>query len=352
MKFLQTPAAQEETGVRRPPDRIDINKLIADMPPPDEPPTPPLAVSEDPLQMEPATFGPTGVRPLPIATPLEPRLPAPEARLTPRPEFAVLAPPRPGVQARPTPVPLSALTPKVSPQFTELIEQGKLLRNSGDTAGALVKFREAATLEPANAQAMAEQAYTFEKMSLYDKAAEQWKRVLSLGENAGVLYSAARSKLDMAMAQAVRDTSSSGGNRSINAGRVLGWGPVTIQDDPDPAAAKKFVLRVPIRVRAGEKVQNKHMVAVVLFYDRLNGKDVAQTTANTNYGWANPPADFAEGDSEMLEVFYEMPGGAGAENREYYGYTARLYYQNQLQDSLAEPAALNQLFPADLTLPE
>jgi hypothetical protein len=241
----------------------------------------------------------------------------------------------------------------VSPQFTELIEQGKLLRNSGDTAGALVKFREASALEPGNAQAMAEQAYTFEKMSLYDKAAEQWRRVLAMGENAGVLYSAARSKLDMAMAETIRTVSPGLTPEAIPEGKVLGLDTPNRQEEPGSGGSRRFVLHVPIRAKSGEKVAVGDVTAIVLFYDRLNEKDIAQTTANTTYRWSAPPANWEEGETETVEVTYDLPPSFGrGESREFHGYIARIYYKGELQDIHAEPAALSQQFPASPTLSE
>jgi len=97
----------------------------------------------------------------------------------------------------------------------------------------------------------------------------------------------------------------------------------------------------------------KDMKVFVLFYDRLNGVDLASTAANVSNRWSDPPADFADGNQETLEVTYDLPQPEGrGERREYYGYIVRLYYRDQLQDSFAEPAALNQRFPAALTLSE
>lgn len=358
VKFFSAPPAaavvanSEEPG-RQPPAKIDINKLVAEMPPPQgEAIAPnegnaPLPAAVDPLQGDPVVLGPTGPRPVPLATPVA-------TPLEPRPEPSASVVARSLIQARPTPVPLVALTPKVSPQFTELIEQGKLLRNSGDTAGALVKFREASALEPANAQAIAEQAYTFEKMSLYDKAGEQWRRVLAFGESAGVLYSAAKTKLDMVKSETMRGMSprTSEGPRAIPEGKMLGVGAPSMHEEADPLSAKKFTLSVPIMAREGQSVSVKDMKVFVLFYDRLNGRDFAGTAANVSNRWADPPADWADGN-ETLEVSYDLPPNEGrSERREYYGYVVRLYYQNQLQDTYAEPAALNQKFPAAPTLSE
>jgi tetratricopeptide (TPR) repeat protein len=341
-KFIQSAGLMGD-GSRRPPSRIDVQRLVSEMPPPEDP----LAVSNDPLEGDPVTIGPTGARPVPVATPLDPRSASREE------EDAVLNALARPFQPRPTPVPLSVLTPKVSPQFTELVEQGKLLRNSGDTAGALVKFREAAALEPANAQAIAEQAYTFEKMSLYDKAAEQWRRVLAMGENAGVLYSAARSKLDMAMAETIRTVSPTSSPQAIEEGKIVGLDVPMRQDESSPTSAKKFVLFVPIRVRPGEKIKVKDVKLIVQFYDRLNGKEIVDTAANTGHLWSRPPPNWADEDTETAECTYDLPPSHGlGEGRDYYGYIARLYYQNELQDIHAEPAALTQRFPAAHTLSE
>jgi hypothetical protein len=342
-KFIQSAGLMGD-GSRRPPSRIDVQRLMSEMPPPDDP----LAVSNDPLEGDPVEIGPTGVRPVPVATPLDPRSASREE------EDAVLTALARPFQPRPTPVPLSVLTPKVSPEFTELIEQGKLLRNSGDTAGALVKFREAGALEPANAQAIAEQAYTFEKMSLYDKAGEQWRRVLAMGENAGVLYSAARSKLDMAMAETIRTVSPTSSPQAIDEGKIMGLDVPMRQEEPSPTSAKRFVLYVPIRLRPGSKIEvKKDMVVIVQFYDRLNGKEVVKTVANTDNRWSRPPVNWVDEDTETTEVTYNLPQDyGGGERREYYGYIARLYYQNELQDIHAEPASLTQLFPAPHTLSE
>jgi hypothetical protein len=339
-------AGAGEDGPRVPPGRIDIERLVTEMPPPDEPA---LRVDDDPLGNEPVVVGPTGVRPVPIVPSVEPK-PAPEVEPKPGPTLVA----RPLLQPRPTPVPLVALTPKVSPQFTELIEQGKLLRNSGDTAGALVKFREASALEPTNAQAIAEQAYTFEKMSLFDKAGEQWRRVLNLGESAGVLYSAAKSKLDMAMASTMRDVAPRTGNTrtAVPDGKLLGIGTTAMVNDPDPASARKFVLQVPILASGAEKVSVRDMKVFVLFYDMLNGRDLASTAANVSNRWESPPADWSEGNLETLEVTYDLPAENRGERRDFHGYIVRLYYRNQLQDTYAEPATLNQRFPADPTLSE
>ncbi len=328
-------AEKAEAPMQGPPMKIDVSRLVVESPPPAEEP----ALGADPLAAG-NEERPPGPRPvLPHA---EPYVPPPESGA---PKMASGAPPRP------TPVPLSVFTPKMDPRFNELIEQGRLLRDSGDTAGALVKFREASALDPGNPLAIVEQAYTFEKMSLPDKAAEQWRRVLQMGDRAGVYFSAAKAKLESAVQDSMHGASP--GAAAITKGKLLAVGSVTLAEDEDAASAKKFALTVPVRANPAEAVSVRDLKVFVLFYERMSGKEIARTIANVSNRWTSAPVDWKDGATEILEVTYELPvAQARIEHREYYGYIVRLYYRGELQDTKAEPAGLNQKFPAPYTLSE
>jgi hypothetical protein len=344
-RFFQSPAGAPLADA--PAAKIDVSKLNLDGQP-EEP-----IVAKDPLDNEPVVISEEGVRPVPIRAEPVVAVPLKTPGTTETPAVGTPAIATPFANGRPTPVAPEQLANKVAPRFTELIQTGMLLRTSGDTAGALKKFNEAAAIEPGNAQAVAELAYTFEKMSLPDKAAEQWRRVLALGENAGALYSAARAKLDMAMASAVRPAAPNPAAANVPEGRTLGLGVPIITPEPAGDAAKKFTLQLPIAARRGVPVNRADVKVLVLFYEQLNGKDLTNNSANVSYRWASPPADWAEDQMENLEVSYELPANTGrSERRDYYGYIARLYYKGELQTTHAEPAALNQKFPAPTTLSE
>lgn len=290
---------------------------------------------------------PEDAPPSPPTEPTKPEFPPPPP-VVPAPVVSVPPP-------RPTPVPLSVFTQKVDPRMTELVEEGKHLRNAGDTAGALVKLREAGGLAPENPLPIAEMAYTYEKMSLPDKAAAEWRRILKIGESAGVYYSAAKSKLDVALSAA---RISVGGAQDVGVtevgtfpeGKSLALGRVTAVDDKG-AKGKHFTLSIPIRAKDGAvKNPRNEVVTHVRFYDQINNKEIVGTTANVSYRFSQPPADWQDGGIETLEVDYDLsqtgredPSG---ENRRYYGYIVRIYFKGVLQATFAEPANLVQKFPA------
>lgn len=255
---------------------------------------------------------------------------------------------------RPRPVELSALIRKIDPRFNDLIEQGKLQRDSGDTASALTKFREAQSVEPTDARPVAETAYTFEKMGLPDKAAEQWRAILAMGEAAGVFYSAAEAKLRENQLATMRETSppapGAGPAAAIPEGKTLAIGNPEVTENSTGSSAQKFVLRVPIVAKSGEEISVRDAVTQVLFYDQFANKDIVKTTANVSYQWSTSPADWLEGGMEILEVEYTLPKTDTKDSRQYHGYVIRIYYKGELQDSRAEPPTLNQKFPAPYIL--
>jgi hypothetical protein len=340
--IASTGVPEDEKG-KPPPPRIDVNNI----PGPETAPEESLNTTGDPI----AEAKPLRAQPLP-----------PETRESP-----VAVPENPGVSAsppatgiggvpplapvRPTPVPREAFMPKSNPRFTEIVEQGRMLRNSGDTAGALLKFREAALLEPNNALPIAETAFTYEKMSLPDKAAEQWRQILAMGDSAGVWFSAAQGKFSAAISDTARAVAAHQ-PAPIPEGKTLAISQPRNEDQNDGTSAKHFTLHVPIRARAGQNISVRDMKVFVLFYEKINGKDIVRTSANVSNHWENPPIDWTSGE-ETLEVTYDLPPNDGrGEPREYYGYIIRLYYQSELQDTQAQPASLNTRFPAEYQLPE
>jgi tetratricopeptide (TPR) repeat protein len=275
---------------------------------------------------------------------------------------------------KPVPINPDATQPSAAPdsRFSELIEQAKALRERGDFSTAVTRFREALAIEPENPMPLAELANTFEKAGAPDKAAEHWRRIYDMGESAGMYFTAAEAKMKASQAQAimqlnatktpvtslmnapappVQTQTSAATTQSVGLfpGSRLGFGDITIREENDPTAIKKMVLRAPVRARTKARIDVADVTIQVIFYDVVNGRTFEKTNAQVSTRWASPPADWADDDVEILEVTYTVstpPQGEAIEDRKYYGYLARVYYKDALQDARAEPARLGQTYPA------
>ena len=277
--------------------------------------------------------------------------------------------PRPLLQSPYRPVPIVPETPaQPTPQsrFDELVNQARMLRDRGDTYTAITRLREAMVLDPSKALPLAEIAVTYEKMGMAEKAAEHWKKVYGMGESAGVYFAAAEAKMKATQAQAMlqampapepEQPTEALPSRSAAPGEIpqnakLGLASITRQEVSGGPQAK-FVLRVPVLAKPKARIDVEDVAIQVFFYDAVDGRALERTSAEVTTRWNNPPADWADGDEEILEVTYaQQPPAQGepAVDRKFYGYVVRVYYKDALQDSRAEPARLEQQFPAPRTL--
>ncbi len=308
---------------------------------------------------------PIGMRPDFSGDPFTETPEQPPQQLTTEPQVAPAVPPKP------TPVPVgTAKMAEAVPQtrFDELVLQGKQLRERGDTGNALTRFREAAAMDPRNPIAIAELAATFEKMQMRERSSEQWKRIYDMGDAAGIYFSLAESKLKETQARAIMETqpqtAAAGAPgpdttvliEGIAPGALLGLGKIRADEQDDSGSQKKFILHIPVRARPRAKIEVHDLVIHVMFYDKVDGKNVVQTSANVGSKWGTSPVDWADSDTEELAVEYQLPrpepGRAKRETREYFGYLVRVYYKQQLQAAVAEPERLAQQYPAPAILPK
>lgn len=273
------------------------------------------------------------VEPAPVAAPAA-------ARPTPVPSRSQTA-------SIPKPTPVRVVEPTPEARLTEMLELARALRERGDMSSALVRLREAQVFAPGNAQVLSEMAKTYEKMNLLEKAAEHWRKIYDMGESAGIYFTAAEAKLKAPVEPAVEQAS------GLQPGSVLGLVDVTLSEKQDPQAAKKLLLRIPVKAQSNTRIDVRNAVIQVFFYDQVGEGSVVQTNANISSHWSTLPADWSDSEMEILEVEYTQPKEApakGEEPRSYHGYVVRVYYKGELQDMRAEPVKLLKEFPPPLTL--
>lgn len=305
----------------------------------------------------------TPARPVPVA-PAAPAAPPPPhvaAAATPAPAHTAATPPQVAALPKPTPVEETQVTGPES-RLDGLIAEARKLRERGDTSTAITRLREALAMSPKNPPVIAELAETYEKMSLPDKALEQWRTIYDMGDSAGVYFELAKAKLQAAeVARATPAPAPESGvplpdANGFQPGSVLALVNLSTVERPETSEGyKRFTLKIPVKRRPDAKINVSNLVIQVFFYDQLGDESIARTNANVSYHWATLPADWQQEDIEILEVDYtQAPPEPGKieEGRHYYGYIACIYYNKELQDQAADPMTLIKKFPPPLTLPD
>ncbi len=292
---------------------------------------------------------------------------------------------------KPTPLPLRHETVQEA-RISGLVNLARALRERGDTGTALTRLREAQTISPENPQVISEMAMTYEKMGLAGKATEQWRRIYTIGEKAGIYYAAAEAKLRVpppatngsaSAPHAAAGEADPEENPLLAAAAprepLLSLGKVeTVEDNGESQPLRQLKVRIPIQARPGARIDVRDVVIQVYFYDQLKNESVVETNADVRSSWVRRIApngtelavDWKSTDPEVLEVGYDQEDSAppatgsrarGAKNhpknrqnaagRKYFGYAVRVYYKGDLNASFATPENLLTLFPPPAALP-
>ncbi|MEY2479914.1 MAG: hypothetical protein QOI04_841 [Verrucomicrobiota bacterium] len=309
------------------------------------------------------------------------------------------APLKTTVTAPPVTLAKPATPPPILPD--QLVEQAKILREKGDSAGALARLQDASQRDPKNANVFAEMARVYESMQNYDRANESWRKIQELGPSIGALYDLADMKLKMGVAPAPAADAGPGlvGVSPLDAGTTrndtdgipdgstFGISEVKATESPDPDAETNLALRISVRKRPNSLIDHTKVKIQVFFYDTENDKEVVLTDADVNYEWVTPKHDWKEANPEILQVTYVRPKNkpvsadaaltaaaaavvppapgkkprpakapapgtdADSSHRKYLGYIVRIYYNDQLQAVRADPTKLLNLFPPPFTAP-
>lgn len=301
--------------------------------------------------------------------------------------------PTPAVRRRARQTTKAAAPPAVAVP-DELLQVAKSLREQGDTGNAIAKLQQAAALAPKSADILAELAMTYESMQLFDRSNETWRKLQSLGASAGPLVELAELKLRVGVpvqgipgstGRSPEEEAAPNDITGIPDGSDFGISQVTQTTVSDPEAITRMTLRVGVKVRPAVQIDHTKVKIQVFFYDVVDNDQVVLTDADVSYEWVTTGHDWANTDTEVLDVtylrpkkHYPVPGTAGAvpdsvekamrakkkgetadeetrtsasENRQYLGYIVRVYYKEELQAVRADPTRLLNLFPPPFSAP-
>lgn len=295
------------------------------------PPLPDL--SRTSLPPLPSVPGASGLSPLPAPPPTVAALvsqPQPQASASLPPPVADLPPvaaPQPAAVAAP---PRSKTG---NAEVDELINVAIDSRALEDMPGALQALERAELLLPDHPTVLREKALTLGRMGRQAQAQALWDRAKSMS-------GAGQPAAGYTASGAPSTPAPLGGG---------GQGPLTlgachVEKDLSVTNGQRLVVKVPVRSQPGVTIDPAAMNLDVFFYDLVDGLRVENTKADTPVFSFDLPVDFASGE-EIISVVYHMPKLSPQEEaeigrREFHGLVVKLYYQQKLVSTTAEPRGL------------
>jgi serine/threonine protein kinase/Tfp pilus assembly protein PilF len=128
--------------------------------------------------------------------------------------------------------------------------------------------------------------------------------------------------------------------RETGVKRVVSIAETTLTKVVDATAAERLNLTITLKLRPHTDVGHRVRINVS-FYDLTKENRMAPTMARVDYKWLTPPQEL--GERKELAATYVRPDIN--DGRRYGGYSVRVYFDGQLQDTRATPAELLKLFP-------
>lgn len=263
------------------------------------------------------------------------------------PEIALPNLPKPEIEAR------LDLDLKKIPELdiARLNEDARNFRRQGDFHMAEAALKQALEIDPDNILTLTNQAMLEEAKGDTARALAEWKTVIQAGANAEggavttIELARERAKL---IAQRFRLEEENEGRRDALTGsrRLLTVDRVTTDPDPLPDNPLELskVFRITKKADAGKLSASKVRIQLY-FYERTKENRLVPAQISARFQ-SNPPNWSGDDLSEMLQASY-LKSTIGEEDKRYFGYLIRIYYEDELQDERAEPSRLLRLFPQE-----
>ncbi|MEM0895702.1 MAG: hypothetical protein AAGJ79_02365 [Verrucomicrobiota bacterium] len=223
------------------------------------------------------------------------------------------------------------------PEAAEAVEVALALRREGDMKGALEQLRNAQAAVGNHPLILYAMADAHQAMGLNAKANQEWELIRDIGPAAGDYYEMAVLRLgytDPSFTPARPDT-------------ALHIGSAAIQRDEDFTDGENIVVRLSLLSRASGPLEVPKVYIDIQFYDLINGRevDVNRSKQNVRFQWSTQPVNWNENE-ELLDITYVLPEALAkrtpGERRQYYGFVAKLFYKDQLQDVYMHPRTLHE----------
>lgn len=258
-------------------------------------------------------------------------------------------------EANQEPAPAAAQPPvdaALVDRVKELVAESDKAFRIGDFDLGLSKIREAEALVPVDAGILLRIARLQEKAGDLAEALATYKRVMELPDLSESLREQTMRKLSTirvpeAPAAPTVEAAAEGADMRDEFGLQPGSSLGIVDTRLSDAANGAKELRIAIKGRPNTAIDPRRMAVHVFFYDRDAGGNVLLTESQIQTEWISPPVNWVDQEPELLNAVYAPPGGAALE---YAGYVVGIYYNNELQDTRADPGSLAREHPLPLYL--
>lgn len=273
----------------------------------------------------------------------------------PAPQAMATAPPTPQPVPQSTPPPATAaeqLDEALMEKIRRLVEDSDKAFRIGDYDAGMAKIQESDRLLPGDPGVMLRIGRLYEKKGDMQAAAESYKKVLELPGLSTDLRAQTQRKIGMlslpestpvptvVASEAGADVRDEFG---LQPGASLGIIEARLTDAPNGAKN----LRISIKAKPNQSIDPRQMAVHVFFYERDQTGQIQLTDSQVLTEWISPPVDWSNNEPELLNAVYTPPAKS---DFTYAGYVVGIYYNNDLQDTRADPGSLAVDHPLPLYL--
>jgi hypothetical protein len=284
---------------------------------------------------------------------IEAKPPIPVAAFTPPPTAPTPAPLAKAPQQPTQPT----LDREVEQQVIKLVDESDKSFRVGEYDIASSKIADADQLVPNDPGILLRIGRIFEKTGKITEASAIYNRVLGLPNLSQQLRAQTERRLSMLSTPVPASTPTLVANEQgsdirdefgLQPGATLGIVDTRLTDEANGSKN----LRIAIKSRPAIKIDPRQMTVHVFFYERDQAGNKSLTESKVLTEWLSPPVNWADNEPELLKAIYNPPEPSSAKDPKltYEGYVVGIYYNNEIQDTRANPGSLADDNPLPLYL--
>jgi len=228
-------------------------------------------------------------------------------------------------------------------QIRAYVDQSVRFLREEDFANAKRMLQRALSLDRNNVETLQKLAMLTNQEGRPNEAIQYWRRIVSLGPEAGEVYSLAKEEVASAEAKAkmaLRKPPVGANQAPAKKFMIRGFEKVV---GTDPKYADQVKLNFDVALNGVTRSELDNLFIEFFFYDISKGK-VLPGAGEIKVVPVGDEAKWLDDGNMHLEASYQLDEElAKSVNRRYHGYLLRIYLNKQLQDEQAEPVQLLEL---------